>query len=203
MEHTLDEVTQESEQVPVVKARPANAFWYVIHTYSGYENKVRDDLLKRAVSMGMEEHIFDVLVPTEDEIEFDKSGRRKTVQRRVYPGYVLVEMVMSDRSWYVVRNTPGVMGFVSPCEGNTGKPVPLLPEEVTKIKQLMGLEAPTKVTIQLEVGQRVRITQGPLQNYEGVVSEVDVVREKVKVMVTMFGRDTATEVDLGNVEKLV
>ena len=190
------------ENVDVVDGPRKNALWYVVHTSSGCENKVRENLMKRAKTMGMADFIFDVLVPTEEEIEFDKNGRRQTVQHRLFPGYVLVEMVMTDRSWYVVRNTPNVMGFVSPSEGNTGKPVPLLPDEVARIKQRMGLEAPAKVTIELEVGQRVRIVQGPLQNYEGVVSEVDTVREKIKVLVGMFGRETQTEVDLGNVEKL-
>lgn len=197
MDKALDGVTPA-----VVENKPANAAWFVVHTYSGYENKVRDNLIKRITSMRQQEQIFDVLVPTEEEIEVDKRGRRKTVQKRIYPGYVLVEMVMTDSSWYVVRNTPGVMGFVSPTEGNSSRPVPLLPEEISKIKQNMGLEAPAKVSIKLEVGQTVRIVRGPLQDKTGVVAEIDATREKVKVLVEMFGRETTADVDLGNVEKL-
>ncbi len=199
---TQDGLKPEAEEANKEVVNHEGAAWYVVHTYSGYENRVRDNLLKRIKSMNMVEQIFDVLVPTEDEIEFDKNGRRKTVQRKVYPGYLMVEMIMNDQSWYVVRNTPGVMGFVSPTVGNAGRPVPLLPEEVQRIKQIMGLEAPAKVNIQLEVGQHVRVTQGPLEDSQGVVAEVDTVREKVKILVEMFGRETMTEVELGSVEKI-
>lgn len=171
--------------------------WYVIHTYSGYENKVKENLNKRIASMNMRDKIFQVLVPTEEEIEF-KDGRKKTVQKKVYPGYVLIEMIMTDQSWYVVRNTPGVTGFVSPG----AKPVPLPPEEVKKIKQLMGMEAPTRVKIDLGVGQNVRVTHGPFQDFHGIVEEVSPEREKVRVLISIFGRETPVELEFGQVEKL-
>lgn len=184
---------------PVLEAAVTDprASWYVIHTYSGYENKVKENLKKRIISMNMKDEIFQVLVPTEEEIEF-KDGRKKTVQKKVYPGYVLIEMIMSDQSWYVVRNTPGVTGFVSPG----AKPVPLPPEEVKKIKQLMGMEAPTRVKIDLQVGQNVRVTHGPFQDFHGLVEEVAPEREKVRVLISIFGRETPVELDFGQVEKL-
>lgn len=185
-----------SEAAPTEERDP-RANWYVIHTYSGYENKVKENLKKRIVSMNMKHEIFQVLVPTEEEIEF-KDGRKKTVQKKVYPGYVLIEMIMSDQSWYVVRNTPGVTGFVSPG----AKPVPLPPEEVKKIKQLMGMEAPTRVKIDLQVGQNVRVTHGPFQDFHGLVEEVAPEREKVRVLISIFGRETPVELDFGQVEKL-
>lgn len=197
MDKALDGVTPEPEVTEVV--RPKGTAWYVIHTYSGYENKVRDNLLKRIKSMGQVGNIFDVLVPTETEIEVDSKNRRKQVTKRVYPGYVIVEMVMTDSSWYVVRNTPGVMGFVSPTAGTASRPVPLLPEEVSRIKQLMGLEEAPKVNINVEVGQQVRITDGPLQDKTGPVVEVDANRAKVTVLVDAFGREVRSEVDFANI----
>lgn len=184
-------------EAAATEERDPRANWYVIHTYSGYENKVKENLKKRIVSMNMKHEIFQVLVPTEEEIEF-KDGRKKTVQKKVYPGYVLIEMIMSDQSWYVVRNTPGVTGFVSPG----AKPVPLPPEEVKKIKQLMGMEAPTRVKIDLQVGQNVRVTHGPFQDFHGLVEEVAPEREKVRVLISIFGRETPVELDFGQVEKL-
>ncbi len=197
MDNALDGVTPVPETVEI--KRPNGTAWYVVHTYSGYENKVRDNLLKRIKSMGQVEQIFDVLVPTETEVEVDKRNRKKTVTKRVYPGYVLVEMVMTDSSWYVVRNTPGVMGFVSPTVGNAGRPVPLLPEEVSKIKQLMGLEATPKVSIKVEVGQMVQIIDGPFQEKKGTVLEVDPNRAKVKVLLNIFGHETSCEVDFASI----
>lgn len=175
----------------------ANTAWYVIHTYSGYENKVRDDILRRIESMKMQDKIFSVLVPTEEEFEF-KDGKKKTVLRRVYPGYVFVEMILTDDSWYVVRNTRGVTGFVSP--GN--KPVPLPEDEVKKIKQIMGMEAPTRIKLHLEVGQTIRVVHGPFQDFHGIVDEVSPEREKVRVLISIFGRETPVELDFGQVEKL-
>lgn len=171
--------------------------WYVVHTYSGYENKVRANLLRRIESMGMKDKIFQVLVPTEEEIEF-KDGKKKTVQKKIYPGYVLVEMIMKDDSWYVVRNTSGVTGFVGPGV----KPIPLPEEEVKIILRHMGLEAPIRVKIDLSVGQGVKVTHGPFQDFHGIVEEVNPEREKVKVLITIFGRETPVELDFSQVEKL-
>ena len=172
--------------------------WYVIHTYSGYENKVRDNLLRRIESMNMRDKIFQVLVPTEEELEF-KDGKKKTVMRKIYPGYVFVEMILTEDSWYVVRNTSGVTGFVSP--GN--KPVPLPDDEVRRIKQMMGMEAPTRVKLDLTVGQTIKVTHGPFQDFHGLVEEVSPEREKVRVLISIFGRETPVELDFGQVEKLV
>jgi transcriptional antiterminator NusG len=177
--------------------RDPRTAWYVIHTYSGYENKVRDDILRRVKSMNMVDKIFQVLVPTEEELEF-KDGKKKTVQRRVYPGYVFVEMIMTDDSWYVVRNTRGVTGFVSPGQ----KPVPLPEDEVKRIKQIMGMEAPTRVKLQLDIGQQIRVTHGPFQDFHGVVDEVTPDKEKVRVLISIFGRETPVELDFTQVEKL-
>jgi transcriptional antiterminator NusG len=174
-----------------------NAKWFVIHTYSGYENKVKDNLKRRIGSMNMGDRIFDVLVPTEEELEF-KDGKKKTVQRKIYPGYVFVEMVLTEESWYVVRNTAGVTGFVSPG----AKPVPLPDDEVRKIKQLMGLEAPVRVKLDLAAGQAVKVTHGPFQDFNGLVEEVSPEREKVRVLISIFGRETPVELDFGQVEKL-
>jgi transcriptional antiterminator NusG len=186
------------EDDPVTEAaKDPRTAWYVIHTYSGYENKVRDDILRRIESMKMRDKIFQVLVPTEEELEF-KDGKKKTVQRRVYPGYVFVEMILTDDSWYVVRNTRGVTGFVSPGS----KPVPLPEDEVKRIKQIMGMEAPTRVKLHLEVGQTIRVVHGPFQDFHGVVDEVTPDREKVRVLISIFGRETPVELDFGQVEKL-
>ncbi|MGV8119509.1 MAG: transcription termination/antitermination protein NusG [Candidatus Xenobiia bacterium LiM19] len=174
-----------------------NRKWYVVHTYSGYENKVRTNLLRRIESMGMKDKIFQVLVPTEEEIEF-KDGKRKTVQKKIYPGYVLVEMIMHDDSWFVVRNTSGVTGFVGPGV----KPIPLPEDEVKTILRHMGLEAPIRVKIDLSVGQGVRVTHGPFQDFHGIVEEVNPERGKVKVLITIFGRETPVELEFSQVEKL-
>ena len=170
--------------------------WYVIHCYSGYENKVRYNLEQRIESMGMKDKIFDVIVPTEEEIEV-KDGKRRTVERRVFPGYILVQMFMSEDSWYVVRNTPGVTGFVG--MGNT--PTPLRPEEVQQILKRMEAEAP-KVKVTFKQGQKVRIIDGPFYDFVGAVSEIDMDRAKVRVMVSFFGRETPVELDFLQVEKV-
>jgi len=188
-------------EAPVVVAPAAvvdpRISWYVIHTYSGYENKVRDNLMRRIDSMGMRDRIFQVHVPTEEELEF-KDGKKKTVMRKIYPGYVFVEMILTEESWYVVRNTSGVTGFVSPG----AKPVPLPDDEVRRIKQLMGMEAPTRVKLDLAVGQAIKVTHGPFQDFHGVVEEVTPDREKVRVLISIFGRETPVELDFGQVEKL-
>jgi transcription termination/antitermination protein NusG len=166
--------------------------WYVIHCYSGYENKVRHNLEQRIDTMGMKDKIFDVVIPTQEEIEV-KDGKRRTVERHVFPGYVLVNMIMTEESWYVVRNTPGVTGFV-------GNPTPLRPEEVSQILKRMEAEAP-RVKVTFRVGERVRIVDGPFNDFRGTVSEIDMERSKVRVMVNFFGRETPVELDFLQVEK--
>ncbi len=169
--------------------------WYVVHCYSGYENKVRHNLEQRIESMGMKDKIFDVVVPTEEEIEV-KEGKRRTVERRVFPGYILVNMILSEESWHVVRNTPGVTGFVG--MGNT--PTPLRPEEVAQIIKRMEAEAP-RIKVTFKSGERVRIVDGPFNDFRGTVSEIDMERAKVRVMVNFFGRETPVELDFLQVEK--
>lgn len=169
--------------------------WYVIHCYSGYENKVRHNLEQRIETMGMKDKIFDVVIPTQEEIEV-REGRRRTVERHIFPGYVLVNMVLSEESWYVVRNTPGVTGFV----GMGNSPTPLRPEEVSQIIRRMEAEAPT-VKVTFKVGERVRIIDGPFNDFRGTVSEIDMERTKVRVMVSFFGRETPVELDFLQVER--
>jgi len=173
--------------------------WYVVHTYSGYENKVKANLEKRVESMGMADKIFRVVVPEEEETEI-KNGKKKVVKRKVFPGYVLVEIVMTDDSWYVVRNTPGVTGFVG-SSGSGSKPTPLLPEEVTVLLKRMGVEE-KRVDIDYEIGETVRVKEGPFANFTGSVEEMDKDKAKLKVLVNMFGRDTPVELDFTQIEKL-
>jgi transcriptional antiterminator NusG len=171
--------------------------WYVIHTYSGYENKVKQNLEHRIESMEMRDQIFRVIVPTEEEIEI-KNGQRRTVQKKVFPGYVLVQMKLTDDSWYVVRNTPGVTSFV----GMGNKPTPLEDEEVKTILKQMEEEAP-KVKVNYMVGQAVKIIDGPFTDFEGVVDAIDQERGRVRVLVSFFGREAPVELDFLQVEKLV
>lgn len=196
----------EEERLPVSEELPAPAeeapsestegpAWYVIHCYSGYENKVRHNLEQRIETMGMKDRIFDVVIPTQEEIEV-KDGKRRTVERHIFPGYVLVNMLLTEESWYVVRNTPGVTGFV----GMGNNPTPLRPEEVSQIIKRMEAEAPT-VKVTYKVGERVRIIDGPFNDFRGVVSEIDMERTKVRVMVSFFGRETPVELDFLQVEK--
>jgi len=170
--------------------------WYVVHCYSGYENKVKRNLEQRISSMEMENYIFQVVVPTEEEIEV-REGKRRTYQRRVFPGYILVEMIMTDDSWYVVRNTPGVTGFV----GMGTRPTALREEEVERIIQRMEAEAP-KVKVTFKQGQRVRIVQGPFADFIGTVDDINMEKGKVRVMVSFFGRETPVELDFLQVEKV-
>ena len=173
--------------------------WYVVHTYSGYENKVKANLEKRVESMGMQDKIFRVIVPEEEETDI-KNGKKKTVKRKVFPGYVLVEIVMTDDSWYVVRNTPGVTGFVG-SSGAGSKPTPLLPEEINSILKHMGVnERP--IDIDFEIGETVKVNEGPFANFTGSVEEIDKDKAKVKVLVNMFGRDTPVELEFTQVEKI-
>ena len=170
--------------------------WYVIHTYSGYENKVKTNLEHRIESMGVEDQIYQVLVPMEEEIEI-RNGQRQTVNKKVFPGYVLVEMIMTDESWYVVRNTPGVTSFV----GSGNRPTPLREAEVKAILKQMGVEAP-KFKVQFQKGQSVRVTDGPFAEFIGTVDEVHPERNKVRVLVSIFGRETPVELDFLQIEKL-
>jgi transcriptional antiterminator NusG len=169
--------------------------WYVIHCYSGYENKVRHNLEQRIETMGMKDKIFDVVIPTQEEIEV-KDGKRRSVERHIFPGYVLVNLLLTEESWYVVRNTPGVTGFV----GMGNNPTPLRPEEVAQIIKRMEADAPT-VKVTYKVGERVRIIDGPFNDFRGVVSEIDMERTKVRVNVSFFGRETPVELDFLQVEK--
>jgi len=171
--------------------------WYVVHTYSGYENKVKTNLEKRVESMEMKEKIFRVLVPMEDEIEV-KDGKQKKVKRKVFPGYVLVEMIMSDDSWYVVRNTPGVTGFV----GSGNKPIPLSDEEVAAILGAQESEQPAHVRMDFEVDQPVRVISGPFKGHPAVIKETYPEKGRVKVLVSLFGRDTAAELDVTQIEEI-
>ena len=182
---------QAAEAVPEGEAR-----WYVVHAYSGHEEKVRNNLLKRVESMDMHDRIFDVLVPTEDVIEI-KDGQRRHVAKRTYPGYILVNMIMSDESWYVVRNTPGVTSFV----GSGTKPVPLQEKEIRGIQKVMKQEAP-KVRVEYQVGENVRVIDGPFSDFHGKVDEINPDKGKLKVLVNMFGRETPVELDLLQVERL-
>lgn len=170
--------------------------WYVIHTYSGYEDAVARNLTQRIESLGMQDKIFNVLVPKEKKIKI-KSGKRKLVEEKVYPGYVLVEMIVTDDSWYVVRNTPNVTGFV----GSGTTPIPVEKAEIENLKKRMGMEAP-QYDIQVGANDPVRIIDGPFKDLEGRVSEIDRERGKVKVLVSMFGRDTPVELDSLQIKKL-
>lgn len=173
--------------------------WYVVHTYSGYENKVKANLEKRVESMDMTDKIFRVLVPMEEEI-VNKDGKKKSVMRKVYPGYVLVEMVQTDDSWYVVRNTPGVTGFVG-STGSGSKPTPLHPDEVENILKHMGMDEP-KPKVEFNLKEMVRVKVGPFANFVGTVEEILFDKSKLKVHVNMFGRETPLELDFDQVEKL-
>ena len=164
--------------------------WYVIHTYSGYENKVSANLERKVHSLGMENEIFRIVIPMENEVEV-KDGKKRSVQRKVFPGYVLVEMIVNDRSWYAVRNTPGVTGFV----GSGTKPTPLTEEEV----QQLGIEK-HEIVVAYSEGDSVRINDGPLTSFIGTVDQIDIEKNKVRVIVSMFGRETPVELELDQVE---
>lgn len=170
--------------------------WYVVHTYSGYENKVKANLEKRVDSMGMQDKIFRVLVPVEEQIEV-KNGKKKAVERKIFPGYVLVEMIVTDDSWYVVRNTPGVTGFV----GAGTKPIPLRKSEVETLLKQMGIEE-TKKKIDIDKGQNVKVISGPFEDFVGKVVEIDQDKQKLKVLISMFGRETPIELEFNQIEKI-
>jgi transcriptional antiterminator NusG len=198
-----DQISEESEsdsedleqESPEEVEQEDDRAWYVVHCYSGYENKVQHNLEQRIETMGMKDRIFDVVVPTEEEIEV-KDGKRRTVERRVFPGYILVNMILTEESWYVVRNTPGVTGFV----GMGSTPTPLRPEEVQQILKRMEAEAP-RIKVTFKPGERVRIVDGPFNDFRGTVAEIDMDRAKVRVMVNFFGRETPVELDFLQVEK--
>ena len=170
--------------------------WYVLHTYSGYEDSVVYNLKQRIESMGMEDKIFEVLVPKEKKIKI-RDSKRVTVEEKIFPGYVLVSMIVTDDSWYVVRNTPNVTGFV----GSGTIPTPISDEEVKVIQKRMGLEEP-KYKIEFSVGDLVRITDGPFKGYEGKVSEIDEAKGKIKVLISIFGRETPVELDFLQAKKI-
>ena len=177
------------------KEEEAQRHWYVVHCYSGQENKVRHSIEQRIETMGMQDRIFDVVVPTEEEIEV-REGKRRTIERRVFPGYILVQMIMDEDSWYVVRNTPGVTGFV----GMGNEPTPLRPEEVSQIMRRMEADAP-KIKVTFRPGQKVRIVDGPFNEFIGTVGDIDMEKAKVRVLVSFFGRETPVELDFLQVEK--
>ncbi|HOX41772.1 MAG TPA: transcription termination/antitermination protein NusG [bacterium] len=170
--------------------------WYVIHTYSGYEDQVAESLKQRIESMNMQERIFDVIVPKEKQIEI-KNGKRKIVEKKVFPGYVLVDMIVTDDSWYVVRNTPNVTGFI----GFGVRPTPMSKEEVDRLKKRMGVEEP-KFQVDFSVGDLIKITDGALKGFEGKIEEIDQDKGKVKVLVNMFGRETPVTLDFLQVKKV-
>ncbi len=194
-------IETESRAEPSPFDRPGR--WYVVHTYAGYENKVKSNLASRVRSMAVEDRIFEVVIPMEDVIEF-KNGRKVVVQKKVFPGYLLVRMDLDDHAWYVVRNTPGVTGFV----GSGAKPTPLSRREV---EDILGTgvtdEGPTaekkvRPRLEYEVGEQVRVVTGPFADFNGVISEIDVDRSKLKVLVNIFGRETPVELEFGDVAKL-
>lgn len=187
-------LAQDEAETP--RAEEGERHWYVIHSYSGYENKVKKNLEQRIDTMGMQDKIFRVVVPTEEEVEI-RDGQRRTSRRRVFPGYILVQMVMDDESWYVVRNTPGVTGFV----GLGARPTPLSQEEVDKILKRMEQEQP-KIKVSFRVGETVRIIEGPFADFMGAVDEIYPERGKVRVLVSFFGRETPVEMDFLQVERI-
>ncbi len=179
-----------------MKSSHEQANWYVIHTYSGYEDQVADQLKQRIESMDMQDKIFSITVPKEKQIEI-KNGKRRTVERKIFPGYILVEMIVTEDSWFVVRNTPNVTGFV----GTSTTPSPLSDEEVVAIQKRMGVEEP-KFSIDFSIGELVNITDGPFKGFDGTVNEIDEQKGKIKVLVSMFGRETPVELDSLQVNKL-
>ena len=173
--------------------------WYVVHTYSGYENRVKANLEKRVETMGMQDKIFRVIVPEHEETEM-KDGKKRTMMRKVFPGYVLVELIMTDDSWYVVRNTPGVTGFIG-SSGGGAKPTPLLPEEADRLLQQMGMSDKV-VEVDISVVEAVEVLEGPFAHFQGRVEEIDTEKGKVKVSVDMFGRETIMELNFEQIQKI-
>ncbi len=172
--------------------------WYVLHTYSGYENKVKTNLESRIETMGLEDSVFGIEIPSETVMEIKEGGRRVESEKKVLPGYVLVRMELDDRSWAAVRNTPGVTGFV----GSQGSPAPLTREEYNKIMKRTDREAPKKTSTNLEVGQAVKVVSGPLAEFDGIISEVLPAAGKIKALVSIFGRETPVELSFDQVAKI-
>jgi transcriptional antiterminator NusG len=193
------EAAPSAPRAAVASKKEERRKWFVIHTYSGYENKVKANLERRIHSMAMQDKIFRVLVPMEDEVEF-KDGKRKITPKKVFPGYVLVEMDMDDSSWYVVRNTSGVTGFVG-SPGSGEKPVPLQEKEVKTILKQMGIETP-KLKIDFAKGDRVKVTSGPFFDFTGIVDEIQPEKEKVRALISIFGRETPVELEFYQIEKV-
>jgi len=193
-----DDAQAQIEEAPEIEKPqpPPEAKWYVIHSYSGYENKVRTNLEQRIETMGMQSRIFRVVVPTEEEVEI-RDGQRRTVRKRVFPGYIFVQMVMDDDSWYVVRNTPAVTGFV----GSGARPTPISDEEVEKILRRMEAEQP-RIRVSFREGETVRITQGPFADFMAVVDALYPEQGKVRLLVSFFGRETPVEMDFLQVESI-
>ncbi len=192
----LNTAPAQGKQMLNLQKQEGRRGWYVIHTYSGYEDQVADSLRQRIESLGMQEKIFNVIVPKEKQIEI-KNGKRRTVEKRIFPGYVMVEMIVTDDSWYVVRNTPNVTGFI----GLGVQPTPIEADEVSRIQKRMGVEEP-KYKIELIPDDLVKINDGPLKGFEGKVTDVDEDRGKVKVSVSMFGRETPVTLDFLQVKKI-
>jgi len=189
--------TEKTDIEKKIEELTSRGEWYVVHTYSGYENKIKVDLTMRIDSMNMQDKIFNIIIPEEQEVEY-KSGKRKVTTKRVFPGYVIVNMIMDEDSWIAVRHTPGVTGFV----GSGGKPIPLMPEEVNKILRRMGLlESKTKI-IDVTVGETIKVKSGPFANFEGVVKEILLEKGKLRVNISMFGRETPVELDYEQIEKI-
>ncbi len=194
-------ITDDTDEAPLLLSEESETpttekQWFVVHCYSGYENKVRHSIQQRIETMGMRDRIFDVLIPTEEEIEV-KDGKRRTVERRIYPGYILVEMLMDEESWFVVRNTPGVTGFV----GMGDEPAPLRDDEVRQILKRMESEQPS-IRYDFKVGQKVRIIDGPFNDFIGTVADINPNRNTVRVMVSFFGRETPVDIGFLGVEKV-
>ncbi len=179
-----------------MKQSPAGSHWYVIHTYSGYEDQVAQNLRHRIDTLGLKDKVFDVIVPKENQIEI-KNGKRRIVERKIFPGYILVNMVVTEDSWYIVRNTPNVTGFV----GTGTAPSPMADDEIKVIQKRMGVEEP-KFSIDYTVGELVNITDGPFKGFDGQISEIDESKGKIKVLVSMFGRETPVELDSLQVKRV-
>ena len=187
----------KGDKKKIVEIKDKERHWYAVHTYSGYEDAVTRYLKQRVDSLSMNDKIFNVLVPKETKIKI-KNGKRRTIEEKIYPGYVLVDMLLAEDSWYVVRNTPRVTGFVGP---DSTTPVPLSKDEIDMLMARMGADDEKKFKIDMEVGEMVKIIDGPFKDYDAKVSEVDNERGKVKVLIPIFGRDTVVELDSLQIQK--
>ncbi len=190
-------ISGDNSPEPEVSENEKKGEWYVVHTYSGYENKIKVDLTKRVESMNMQNKIFQIIIPEEQEVEY-KGGKKKITTKRVFPGYVIVNMIMDEDSWYVVHHTPGVTGFV----GSGTKPIPLQDDEINKILTQMGLMGKKPRIINIDIGESIRVNSGPFENFEGVVKEVLPDRGKIRVNISMFGRETPVELDYEQINKI-